>query len=86
MKIIVILILLFDNLKEAEKIIQPEIWINELYSSIDKFRWFILYKDVKEKIQTLNNNEFTVLIPQIEEKRNRIEESVILKIKIKKKK
>lgn len=36
-----------------------------------------LYKDVKEEIQTLNNNEFTVLIPQIEEKRNRIEELVI---------
>ena len=35
------------------------------------------YKDVKEEIQTLNNNEFTVLIPQEKEKRNRIEELVI---------
>ena len=66
--------LLYDNLKEAEKIIQPEIRINELDSSIDKFRWFILYKDVKEEIQRLNSNEFTVLMPQMNDKRNRIVE------------
>ena len=69
--------LLFDNLKQAESEIQPEIRINEL-GSIDKFRWFLLYKDVKEEIQKLKemdeNNEYSILDSQMNDKRNRIVE------------
>jgi len=42
--------LLFNNLKEAQLEIQSQPRIYELESN-DKFRWFLLYKDVKEEIQ-----------------------------------
>jgi len=69
--------LLFKHLKEAESIIKPEIKIKEL-TCTDDFRWFILYKDVKEEIQKLQNMEisggFTVLNIQMNDKRNKIKE------------
>ena len=65
----------FQNLKEAETEIQPEIKINEL-ASIDKFRWFVLYKDVKDEIQKLkeieNKNKISILDTQMNNKRTKI--------------
>ena len=67
--------LFFQNLKEAEAEIQPEIKINEL-GSIDKFRWFVLYKDVKDEIQKLkeieDKNKISILDTQMNNKRTKI--------------
>ena len=52
--------LLFKDLEKAETIIQHKIRINE-FGPYDKYRWFLLYKDVNDEIKIIRemdgNNE-----------------------------
>ena len=67
--------LLFEDIKKAEKEILPELRDNE-FEFYDQFRWFVLYKDLKEEIRRLEdiekNQKNSVLGSLIEDKRNRI--------------
>jgi len=66
---------LFEDLKKAEKEILPELRVNE-FEFYDNFRWFVLYKDLKDEINRLEeiekNQQNSVLGSLIEDKRNRL--------------
>ena len=67
--------LLFEDLKKAKKEIHPELRNNE-FELIDNFRWFILYKDLKEENEKLEetekNHKYSILGNLMNEKRNRL--------------
>ena len=69
--------LLFEDLKKAEKEILPELRDNE-FELYDKFRWFLLYKDLNDEIKKLEemekNHKYSVLGSIMNEKRNRLVE------------
>ena len=68
---------LYQDLKKAETKIYPKERKNE-FGSLDKFRWFLLYKDLTDEIQKLKNieqnNEYSMVYDQMADKRKRIEE------------
>ena len=63
--------LLFKDLEKAETIIQHKIRINE-FGPYDKYRWFLLYKDVNDEIKIIRemdgNNEHKFFDKQVNEK------------------
>ena len=64
------------DLKLAENIIKPKIRVNEEFGDYDKYRWFLMYKDVQDEIDKIINininNKFSVIDNQMEDRKKRI--------------